>query len=68
MIHWQPGVTLDEVERQVIMAALRFYYNNKSQAAASLGISVRTIQNKLQQYEQQRLAAIQGSTEVPPGH
>jgi hypothetical protein len=49
-IHWQPGITLEEIEKQVILAALRFYSQNRTHAASALGISVRTIQNKIAKY------------------
>lgn len=52
MVHWQPGMTIKEVERDIIEKALQFFQGNKTQAAQSLGISVRTIDNKLKQYEQ----------------
>ena len=67
MIHWQPGVTLDEVERQVIMAAIRFFHGNKSATANSLGVSVRTIQNKLDRYEKEDIAAGKPPS-IPTGH
>jgi DNA-binding NtrC family response regulator len=50
MINWQIGVTLDEVEKQVILAALQFFHGNKTKAAEALGITSRTIQNKLNFY------------------
>jgi DNA-binding NtrC family response regulator len=53
MIHWQPGVTLDTVERDVIERALRFFEGNKAATARSLGIAVRTLDNKLASYEEQ---------------
>ena len=50
---WQPGMKLDELEKLAILAAFRFYRANKSQTAISLGITVRTLENKLGQYEQE---------------
>lgn len=50
-VFWSPGMTLDYMERSVIEAALNFYRGNKTMAAAALGISIRTIQNKLERYE-----------------
>lgn len=47
MLLYQPGMTLAEVELKVIQYALRFHENNKTKAAQSLGISIRTIDNKL---------------------
>lgn len=47
MIHWQPGVTLADVEKQTIELALRYTQGNKVKAAHILGVSSRTIYNKL---------------------
>ena len=41
---------LDELEKQAIKAALRQTGGNRTQAAAELGISIRTLRNKLQEY------------------
>ena len=49
-IVWTPGVTLDAMERQIIKAALNVYSNNKTRAADALGISTKTIDNKLERY------------------
>lgn len=50
-ISWAPGITLEEVEKQVILKAMEFYRGNKSATARALGIAVRTIDNKLEKYE-----------------
>lgn len=47
---WQPGMTLDELERLVIEKALRFYSGNKTQTANALGISLNTLRAKLDSY------------------
>jgi DNA-binding NtrC family response regulator len=41
---------LDELQKQAIQAALRQTAGNRTQAAAALGISIRTLRNKLQEY------------------
>ncbi len=41
---------LEELEKQAIRAALRQTSGNRTQAAAALGISIRTLRNKLQEY------------------
>jgi DNA-binding NtrC family response regulator len=41
---------LDELEKQAIRAALRQTAGNRTQAATALGISIRTLRNKLQEY------------------
>ncbi len=47
---WQPGMTLASVEKQAILQAYRFYRSNKTATAQALGVSVKTIENKLNQY------------------
>ena len=51
------GVTLDEVERQHILAALRRNNGNRTATALELGISRRTLYYKLEEYEKQGFAA-----------
>ncbi len=46
---------LDEVERETIMKALRLTKGHKSKAAELLGITVRTLRNKLKEYEERGL-------------
>lgn len=43
---------LEDLEKQAIRAALRQTGNNRTQAAAALGISIRTLRNKLQEYRE----------------
>lgn len=50
-VHWSPGVSLESMERQVILAAFRFYRGNKTATAQSLGIAIRTLDNKLEKYQ-----------------
>jgi len=45
--------SLKDVERQMILQALRKTDDNRTHAAKMLGISVRTLRNKLQEYRQQ---------------
>ena len=47
------GMTLEEVERQHILAALRLNEGNRTLTAHQLGISRRTLYYKLEQYEKQ---------------
>lgn len=48
--HFQPGITLAEVEEAWIRKAFRFYQGNKNQVAQALGISLKTVYNKLEEY------------------
>jgi two-component system response regulator AtoC len=45
--------TLNEMERKLILQTLEMTQNNKSQAARILGISIRTLRNKLTVYRQE---------------
>lgn len=49
-IMWSPGVTLEAIEKQVILKAYRWYRGNKTQTAIALGISVRTLEMRLEKY------------------
>ena len=44
------GTTVDEAERQLILKTLLATHNNKTKAAEILGISSKTLQNKLKEY------------------
>lgn len=48
---WQPGVTLKDLEKEAIIKAYNFYQKNKTKTAGSLGIAIRTLDNKLKEYE-----------------
>ncbi|NDG84755.1 MAG: sigma-54-dependent Fis family transcriptional regulator, partial [Proteobacteria bacterium] len=47
---WKPGRTLDEVERTVILEALKHFSGNRTHTAKALGISIRTLRNKLAEF------------------
>ena len=49
-IHVGVGTTVDEAERQLIMKTLESTHNNKTRAAEILGISLKTLHNKLKEY------------------
>ncbi len=55
------GRTLAEVERDLILDTLRHTAGNRTHAAAILGISIRTLRNKLKQF------AEEGVPVPPPG-
>jgi DNA-binding NtrC family response regulator len=48
--NWRPGTTLNDVERRVIIDALRFHSGNRTHTAKALGISIRTLRNKIADY------------------
>jgi two-component system response regulator FlrC len=47
---WAPGRTLDDIERNVILEALTYHQGNRTHTAKALGISIRTLRNKLADY------------------
>lgn len=47
---WVPGKTLDDIERGVILEALTYHKGNRTHTARALGISIRTLRNKLADY------------------
>jgi transcriptional regulator with PAS, ATPase and Fis domain len=47
---WAPGRTLDDIERSVILEALQYHHGNRTHTARALGISIRTLRNKLADY------------------
>jgi len=49
----QAGLTLAEMEKKLILQTLKLTASNKSQAARLLGISIRTLRNKLKEYRQE---------------
>jgi DNA-binding NtrC family response regulator len=49
------GLTMEELERMAITKALDQFAGNRTHAAHRLGISVRTLQRKLRQYEKEGL-------------
>jgi DNA-binding NtrC family response regulator len=52
VIERRPGRVepLEDLERRAIMEALETFNNNKTQAARALGISLKTLHNKLKRY------------------
>jgi len=46
----QVGTTVHEMERRLIMKTLKAYGGNRTEAATQLGISTRTLRNKLHEY------------------
>jgi DNA-binding NtrC family response regulator len=50
-VSFRVGMSLDEVEREMIVQTLRATSNNRQEAARLLGISRRTLYNKLARYD-----------------
>jgi transcriptional regulator with PAS, ATPase and Fis domain len=49
-IRLEPGMTVDEAERRLILVTLEHTGNNKTRAAELLGISLKTLHNKLNRF------------------
>jgi DNA-binding NtrC family response regulator len=56
-VHLGVGTTVGEAERQLIFKTLEATHNNKTRAAEILGISLKTLHNKLKEYGQQGTGA-----------
>ncbi len=54
MISVSVGTTVDEAERQLIMRTLESTGQNKTRAAEILGVSLKTLHNKLKEYGRTR--------------
>lgn len=54
-VQWSPGMSLAATEKLIIKNAFRFYGQNKTATSQSLGIAIRTLENKLQKYEKEDL-------------
>ncbi|HSO59522.1 MAG TPA: sigma-54 dependent transcriptional regulator [Desulfobacterales bacterium] len=49
---FRTGITVMEMERELIMGTLSHVNQNRTQAAELLGISIRTLRNKLKEYRE----------------
>jgi len=50
ILHLEVGMTVEEAEKQLILRTLTATRNNKTRASEILGISSKTLQNKLKEY------------------
>jgi DNA-binding NtrC family response regulator len=50
--HIRAGVTVRDMERKLIVTTLKAVNESRSQAAEMLGISIRTLRNKLKEYRE----------------
>jgi DNA-binding NtrC family response regulator len=60
------GRTVAAVERDLIIETLQHCLGNRTHAATILGISIRTLRNKLQQYRQEGLAVPAAPADFAP--
>ena len=55
-IELRPGMSVREMEQELIARTLRKVNDNRTQAAEMLGISIRTLRNKLKEYREKSAA------------
>ncbi len=58
-----PGMTVDDAEMQLILMTLRHTHDNKTRAAELLGISLKTLHNKLHRLRDRERAAAEAGQE-----
>ena len=51
------GSTLDDIERELITKTIEFTGGNKTRAAEVLGVSLKTLYNRLERYDRKEPAA-----------
>ena len=51
IVVFRPGITMEEMERQAVRAALAEVHGNRRKAADLLGIGERTLYRKIAKYE-----------------
>jgi len=63
------GTTLAEAEYQLILASLQYFNNHKERTAAALGVSLKTLYNRLKEYSRNKEgsagAAVDEASEAP---
>ena len=50
-VHFRVGVSIAEVERELMLATLRYHDGNKRKTAEVLGVSLKTLYNRLNAYK-----------------
>lgn len=63
---YDPTLTIHELEKRYILKALNYFDGNKTQAANALGITIKTLYNKLHEYGEFEKYAVH-SKPVPSG-
>jgi two-component system response regulator HydG len=64
---FDPSVPLSELERRYIIRALAHFHGNKTQAANALGITIKTLYNKLHEYGEFDKFSVHSSVKVNSG-
>ncbi len=53
--NWTPGRTLEQIEKKIILEALEYHHGNRTHTAKALGISIRTLRNKIAEFRKEGL-------------
>lgn len=64
---YDPTVTLHELEKRYILKSLSYFDGNKTRAAQALGITIKTLYNKLHEYGEFENFAVHARTPGMPG-
>ncbi len=51
VLKYTPNLTIEDAEKWLIEAALKHFNGNKTKAAKSMGVSVRTLREKVKHYD-----------------
>ena len=51
IVSWLVGHTVEDVERELILRTLTYHRGSRTRAARDLKISIRTLRNKIREYE-----------------
>jgi two-component system response regulator HydG len=62
---YDPTMPLHELEKRYILKALNYFEGNKTQAANALGITIKTLYNKLHEYGEFERYAVHARTNAP---
>ena len=52
-LEYYPGVTVSQMEKSLILNTLEYTMQNRTKAAELLGISIRTLRNKINEYKEE---------------
>lgn len=63
---YDPTVTLHDLERRYILKALRYFEGNKTKAAQALGMTIKTLYNRLHEYNEFKNYAVHNRDEIMP--
>lgn len=50
-VYWTVGMTIKDVEKQVIIACLRYNEGNREKTAEMLGLGLRTLYDRIKEYD-----------------